>query len=85
MWGRLQLLAGQPCTATSSQSLAAHAGRPGNAHRMRPNNLLARRTSLSQIERAAIEGEINAFDVALGACERITRQAIPMAYTRWGQ
>ena len=40
------------------------------------------RTSLSQIERAAIEGELNAFDVALGACERITRQAIPMAYTR---
>lgn len=50
-----------------------------------PNNVLACRTSLSQIERAAIEGEINAFDVALGACERITRQAIPMAYTRWGQ
>ncbi len=43
------------------------------------------RTSLSQIERAAIEGELNAFDVALGACERITRQAIPLAYTRWGQ
>ncbi|PRW45440.1 UPF0187 chloroplastic [Chlorella sorokiniana] len=43
---------------------------------------LVKRTSLSQIERTAVEGELNAFDVALGACERITRQAIPMAYTR---
>lgn len=49
---------------------------------MRPSS--CRRSGLSEIERAAVEAELNAFDIALGACERIVRQAIPMAYTRWG-
>jgi len=40
------------------------------------------RTSLSIWERAEVERELSAFDIALGALERITRQAIPMAYTR---
>ncbi|KAI8469253.1 MAG: Bestrophin, RFP-TM, chloride channel-domain-containing protein [Monoraphidium minutum] len=43
---------------------------------------LVKRTSLSVWERAEVEREISAFDISLGALERISRQAIPMAYTR---
>lgn len=45
------------------------------------SGLLAR-TGLDSIQRSAIEQELSAYDVALGACERITRQAVPKAYTR---
>ena len=37
---------------------------------------------MPSVERVAIEAELSAFDVALGSLERITRQAIPWAYTR---
>lgn len=37
---------------------------------------------MTPFERAEVERELSAFDIALGANERITRQAIPMAYTR---
>ena len=40
------------------------------------------RTSLNSYQRAAIEAELSAYDIALGACERISRQAAPKAYTR---
>ena len=43
---------------------------------------LPRRSSLSHYERTTVEGQLSEFDIALGACERISRQAIPMADTR---
>ncbi|GBF88169.1 hypothetical protein Rsub_00881 [Raphidocelis subcapitata] len=43
---------------------------------------LVARTGLSATERAEVEREISAGDISLGALERITRQAIPRAYTR---
>ena len=47
-----------------------------------PAPLPPRRSSLSHFERTTVEGQLNEFDIALGSCERISRQAIPMAYTR---
>jgi predicted membrane chloride channel (bestrophin family) len=43
---------------------------------------LLKRSSLSVYERAAVEQQLGAFDVALGALERIRSQTIPLAYTR---
>ncbi|KAL4855857.1 hypothetical protein ACK3TF_003624 [Chlorella vulgaris] len=43
---------------------------------------LLKRTSLAVWERTEIERQISDFDIALGALERISRQAIPKAYTR---
>ena len=37
---------------------------------------------LSTYERVALEQQLSTFDISLGACERIRRQTIPMAYTR---
>lgn len=39
-------------------------------------------SSLETYERCEIEKQLAAFDIVLGACERIRRQCIPMAYTR---
>jgi hypothetical protein len=47
-----------------------------------PPHLSCRRTSLAVWERTEIERQISDFDIALGALERISRQAIPKAYTR---
>ena len=41
-----------------------------------------RRTGLLVWERAEIERQLSDFDIALGALERISRQAVPKAYTR---
>jgi predicted membrane chloride channel (bestrophin family) len=43
---------------------------------------LLRRSSLSPYERAAIEAQLSAFDISVGALERIRSQTIPLAYTR---
>jgi ion channel-forming bestrophin family protein len=43
---------------------------------------LLRRSSLETYERCEIERQLAAFDIVLGACERIRRQCIPLAYTR---
>jgi putative membrane protein len=43
---------------------------------------LLHRSSLETYERCEIERQLAAFDIVLGACERIRRQCIPLAYTR---
>ncbi|EFN52998.1 hypothetical protein CHLNCDRAFT_137443 [Chlorella variabilis] len=43
---------------------------------------LLKRTGLLVWERAEIERQLSDFDIALGALERISRQAVPKAYTR---
>lgn len=43
---------------------------------------LLRRSSLSAYERGLLEQQLSMFDVAVGACERIQSQTIPLAYTR---
>ncbi len=43
---------------------------------------LLRRSSLETYERCEIERQLASFDIVLGACERIRRQCIPLAYTR---
>jgi predicted membrane chloride channel (bestrophin family) len=40
------------------------------------------RSGLSPQERAAVELELGHLEMAVGACERMSRQPIPLAYTR---
>ena len=46
------------------------------------SNLLRQCSTLQTYERCELERQLASFDMVLGACERIRRQCIPLAYTR---
>ncbi|KAL4437022.1 hypothetical protein ABPG75_004161 [Micractinium tetrahymenae] len=46
------------------------------------SQLVSASRSLDSIQRQAIENEVSQFDILVGAAERISRQPIPLAYTR---
>lgn len=46
------------------------------------SNFLKKSSALSAYERMTMEEQLTQFDIAVGACERLRRQSIPMAYTR---
>jgi hypothetical protein len=59
---------------------AATLSTPASALAFPPNApiILSCSTSLSTLERLAVEESLSKFDIALGSCERISRQSIPL-------
>jgi putative membrane protein len=72
--------AGEVLTGEDLKWLLAQQQQPVAA--MQVISALISRSSLTPFERAELERHLSSFDVFVGACERIRRQCVPLAYTR---